>query len=783
MAIKQEIKISVRNLVEFILRSGDIDSGFVRSSNRAVEGTRIHKKIQGSSDESYEPEVTLKYEIEYKNYVLAVEGRADGIIKEGDVITIDEIKSTTAPIEIIDEDFNPLHWAQAKCYAFIYADENSLSNINVQLTYYNIDTDEIKYIVKEYTFEELREFFLRLIQKYSIWLELQYQWDIERDESIKNLNFPYESYRKGQRKLAVAVYRTIVNEKKLYAQAPTGIGKTISTVFPSVKAMGEGHISKIFYLTAKTITRTVAQDAFALMRQNKLRLKTVTITAKEKICFKEKTNCSPDVCEYAKGHFNRVNAAIQDILKNEDDFNRETIEKYAKTHWVCPFEYSLDLTIWADAVICDYNYVFDPRVQLKRFFAEKGGDYAFLIDEAHNLVDRSREMFSAELYKKPFLDLKKGVKNTYPKLSKALNKVNQYMLSLKKLCENEEYYIKEELDNDIYYLLRKFISECEEYLIKEQGTEINEDFLKLYFDTISFTRICEIYDERYITYVEKVNDDVKIKLFCLDPSKLLRDTLVKGKSAVFFSATLLPMEYHHNILGGDEDDYRIYLDSPFPDRNKCVLIGDNISTRYKERDKSYTHIAQYINSVLMAKSGNYLIFFPSYKYMNSVYDVFTHKYPELQAYIQSPNMSEDEREDFLSLFRINPQGNTIGFCVLGGVFSEGIDLKEDRLIGVIVVGVGLPQICLERNIIKDYFQNKNNLGFEYSYMYPGMNKVLQAAGRLIRTEDDKGIILLIDERFSYKTYQGLLPKEWFPNIRTTNNNIVKYLDEFWDRHG
>lgn len=782
MAFKQNIKVSIRNLVEFILRAGDIDSGFISSSNRAVEGTRIHKKIQSSSDENYEPEVTLKYEIEYKDYVLTVEGRADGIIKEDHRVIIDEIKSTTVPIEIIDEDFNPLHWAQAKCYAFIYAKENSLNNINVQLTYYNIDTDEIKYIVKEFTYESLREFFFDLIDKYFKWVELQYSLNIERDESIKNLNFPYESYRKGQRKLAVAVYRTIVNEKKLYAQAPTGIGKTISTVFPAIKAMGEGHISKIFYLTAKTITRTVAQNVFTLMRQDKLKIKTVTIIAKEKICFKEKTSCNPEDCEYAKGHFDRVNAAILDILKKEYDFNRETIEKYARIHCVCPFEYSLDLTIWADAIICDYNYVFDPRVQLKRFFAEKGGDYAFLIDEAHNLVDRSREMFSAELYKKPFLDFRKVVKTTYPKLSKALNKVNQYMLSLKKLC-TEEHYIKEELDNEIYYLLKKFISECEEYFLKQQKNEINEDFLKLYFDSIAFTRIWEIYDDRFITYVEKDQEDVKIKLFCLDPSKLLRETLLKGKASVFFSATLLPMEYHQSILGGDEDDYRIYLDSPFPPMNKCVLLADNISTRYKDRDKSYTYIAQYINSVLKAKVGNYLIFFPSYKYMNSVYEIFIEKYPEFQVYIQWPNMSEDEREEFLSLFEMNPQKNTIGFCVLGGVFSEGIDLKDDRLIGVIVVGVGLPQICLERNIIKNYFQNKKNLGFEYSYMYPGMNKVLQAAGRLIRTEEDKGIILLIDERFSYGSYQSLFPKDWFPHKKTTNCSIGKYLDEFWSRHG
>lgn len=780
MELKQRIKVSVRNLVEFILRTGDIDSGFVGSSNnRALEGTRIHKKVQSASGEDYDSEVILKYDIEYEEYILSLEGRADGIIKENDTVTIDEIKSTAAPIEKIDEDYNPLHWAQAKCYAFIYAEQNQLSNINVQLTYYQIDTDEIKRIVKEFSFEELKEFFFDLIQKYFIWTEMQHRWNIKRDASIKELSFPHEKYRKGQRELAVAAYKTIVNGKKLYAQAPTGIGKTISTAFPTIKAMGEGHTSKIFYLTAKTITRTVAGEAFSLMRENGLNVKTIVLTAKDKICFKEKATCNPEACEYAKGHYDRVNDAIMDILKNEDELNRETIEKYALKHCVCPFEFSLDLTLWADAVICDYNYVFDPSVSLKRFFAEKGGDYVFLIDEAHNLVDRAREMYSAELFKKPFLDFKREVKTTYPKLSKALNKINQYMLELKKKCDSNGYYIKEELDGDIYYYLKKFIAECEEYLLKQKKAEMYEEHLSLYFEALAFTRICELYDDKYITYVENLNRDVKLKLYCLDPSHLLKETLKKGKAAIFFSATLIPMDYHKNILGGEEDDYTIYLNSPFSVENRRILVADRISTKYRDREKSYIDIVEYINSVLNAKEGNYLIFFPSYQYMNKVHELFIEKYPEYETYIQSPNMTEEEREDFLELFELDKGKNILGFCVLGGIFSEGIDLKHDRLIGVIVVGVGLPQICLERNIVKDYFNKVNNLGYEYSYMYPGMTKVLQASGRLIRTEEDRGVILLLDERFVYTNYQRLFPREWFPYIRVTNDNVEKQLDEFW----
>lgn len=780
MELKQRIRESVRNLVEFILRTGDIDSGFVgTSNNRALEGTRIHKKVQNSSGGNYESEVILRYDIEYEDYILSLEGRADGIIKDSGAVTIDEIKSTTSPLEKIDENFNPLHWAQAKCYAFIYAEQNQLSSINVQLTYYQIDTDEIKRIVKEFKFKELKQFFFDLIEKYFIWTEMQHKWNIKRDISIKELSFPHENYRKGQRELAVAAYKTIVNGKKLYAQAPTGIGKTISTVFPAVKAMGEGHISKIFYLTAKTITRTVAGEAFSLMREKGLHIKTVVLTAKDKICFKEKATCNPESCEYAKGHYDRVNDAIMDILTNEDELNREIIEKYAQNHCVCPFEFSLDLTLWADAVICDYNYVFDPSVSLKRFFAEKGGDYAFLIDEAHNLVDRAREMYSSELYKKPFLDFKREVKATYPKLSKVLNKINQYMLEIKKKCNSDGYYIKEEFDSEIYFHLKKFITECEEYLLKNKNAENYEEYLNLYFDALAFIRICELYDDRYITYAEKVNGDVKLKLYCLDPSHLLKETLKKGRAAIFFSATLIPMDYHKYILGGEDDDYTIYLNSPFPIENRCILVADSISTKYRYREGSYSDIVEYISSVLNAKKGNYLIFFPSYQYMNKVYELFTEKYPEYETYIQEPNMTEEEREDFLELFELDKDKNVIGFCVLGGIFSEGIDLKYDRLIGVIVVGVGLPQICLERDIIKDYFNKVNNLGYEYSYMYPGMTKVLQAAGRLIRTEEDRGIILLLDERFVYSNYQRLFPKEWFPYIRVNNDNIERHLCEFW----
>lgn len=774
-----EIRISVRNLVEFVLRSGDIDSRFTGRS-RALEGTKIHKKIQKTYKQNYSAEVSLKYIIEYNNFLLTVEGRADGIINENNSITIDEIKTTTNQLETIDENYSPLHWGQAKCYAYIYAKNNNLSQINIQLTYYQIDTDEIKYIKKTFNIDELKQFFDDLIERYFVWAQLSYDWIVERDNSIKKLDFPYGAYRKGQRELAVSVYRTITSGKKLFAQAPTGIGKTISTLFPAIKAMGEGYTSKIFYLTAKTITRTVAEEAFEKMREKGLRIKTATLTAKEKICFKENPQCNPVKCEFAHGHFDRVNDAIMDILKHEDVFSRVNIEKYAEKHNICPFEFSLDLVLWSDVIICDYNYVFDPNVYIKRFFDEGRNDYTILIDEAHNLVDRSREMFSAEIYKKPFLQLKKSIRDESPKIAKALNKINRFMLNMKRLCKEKNYYISKEGENEIYGILREFINVSEEYLIKHEQTEVYEELLKLYFDSLKFLKISEFYDDTYVTYAEIADEDVKLKLFCLDPSNLLSEILKKAKASVFFSATLIPIDYYRTILGGNTDDKLMYLSSPFNINNRCLLIADEVSTRYQDRENSYMQIIKYIKAVINRKQGNYIVFFPSYQYMNIVYDMFKAECPEVDVHIQKPMMTEEEREEFLGLFEPNSDRSILGFCVLGGIFSEGIDLKHDRLIGAIIVGVGLPQICLERDIIRDYFQNKNNLGYEYAYMYPGMNKVLQAAGRVIRSENDRGVILLIDERFTYQSYLKLFPKEWFPYKRVNYRNINRYLDDFWN---
>ena len=778
--MSKQIKISVRNLVEFVLRSGDIDNSFV-GSTRAVEGTRAHQKVQNSYGKEYTPEFTLKHILNYEDFTIEIEGRADGILIENENIIIDEIKSTIRSLEEIDEDYNQLHWAQGKCYGYMYAKEKKIEKLGIQLTYFNIESEETKKFIRLYTFEELEEFFLGLIGEYIEWANMTFYWEEVRDAAIKELSFPFRNYRKGQRKLAVAVYETILNEKNLFVQAPTGIGKTISTIFPSIKAIGEGIASKVFYLTAKTITRQVALNSISQMMDKGLRIKSLVITAKEKICFNEEVKCNPKDCPYAKGHFNRVNSAIMDILDKEDMLTRDIIVEYAKVYQVCPFEFSLDLSLWSDVIICDYNYVFDPNVSLKRFFEGDGDDYIFLIDEAHNLVDRSRDMFSAEITKEPFLKYKRLFKEEFSSISKAFNSCNNAMNKIKReyISSKDFYYQKEEIV-DIYSPINKLIKELDQWLINEKKHELYEEVLKLYFELLRFIKIGDFYDERYVNYIEEMDKDVLLKLFCINPSYLLSESLKKGKSAIFFSATLTPLDYYRNLLGGDEGDYIIRFSSPFPKENLCLLVGDTISTKYKDRDKTYLDIVEYIEEFILHKNGNYFVFFPSYKYMEQIYNCFSERNPNIKSIIQESSMTEDDREKFLNRFDSEKENTMVAFAVLGGVFSEGIDLIGDQLIGAVIVGVGLPQICFERDIIREYFQAKNNLGYEYAYMYPGMNKVLQAAGRVIRSERDRGALLLIDERFGNIKYRRLYPKEWFHYKRIVDSETIGInLMDFW----
>ena len=815
-----EIKISVRGLVEFLLRSGDIDNRIHQVSADAMQqGGRIHRMIQKSMGPDYHAEVPLTYKKSYELYDLCIEGRADGILDKymDEPLTtleagqesffekspyspmIDEIKGTYRELTKMKEPV-PVHLAQAKCYAAMYLMDRHYPEVKVRMTYCNMDTEEKKYFDFSFTGQEIMDWFEDLVSQYEKWASYRCSWINLRQETIKAAAFPFE-YRKGQKDLAAAVYRTIVHGKKLFLEAPTGTGKTISTVFPTIKAMGQEKIDRIFYLTAKTITRTVAEETFDTMRNCEgLKMKTVTITAKDKICFLDEAerNCNPVACPYAKGHFDRVNEAIYELMTGRDSFDRDAVEECAKKHSVCPFELSLDMSLFADAIICDYNYLFDPFVYLRRFFAEGGKQkFCFLVDESHNLLERGREMYSAVIRKESFLDLKRTVKDYHPRIASGLDKCNKALLELKRACPDCTRLSSIEA---FVSALNRLSSVMSEYLEDHSEGPFREEILLFYFDVSRFLTIYELLDDHYVIYGDYAEDgSFFVKLFCVDPSRNLAACMDRGVSTILFSATLLPIQYYKGLLGGTKEDFEIYANSVFDPSRLGIFIGSDVTSKYSMRGQGmYRRIASYIDSTIRAKQGNYLVFFPSHQFLEEVYYTFEEEFynPDTtELLVQNSFMTEEAREAFLGRFstgndldlsevihmdlEVVEDKNVLGFCVMGGIFSEGIDLKYDSLIGVIVVGTGIPLVCNEREILRSYFDEKGADGFDYAYKYPGMNKVLQAVGRVIRTESDTGIAALLDDRFLKSDYRALFPREW-KGCKTISTNAVKNaLDQFW----
>ena len=770
----KEITISVRELVEFALRKGSIDFRYT-GRQRGAQGTKIHQLIQKQYKEGDLSEVSISETVKYNGMEITLQGRIDGVIFDEGNIIIDEIKSTRMPLDEIHEEFSQVHWAQGMVYAFLYCIENSIDEISVQLTYYNVDIKEVKRFKKSFNFEKLKDYLYEdLIKKYSKWANKLSEWKRLRDESINRLPFPYESYRLGQRKLVISIYKTIKERKKIFVNGPTGIGKTISNLYPSILSIEKGNTEKIFYLTSKNTQREIVESTIDQLLQGQLKMKYTSLTAKEKVCFKEQVICNPEYCHYANGHFDRLNEALEDIFDNENTFTKDIICEYAQKHKICPFEFSLELASWSDLIICDYNYIFDPRVSLKRFTEEKG-KYIFLVDEAHNLVERSRDMYSAELGKKQVMNLKSALGKKHP-LYKSLEKINKEFISIRKA----EIFNETDLPQELLDFAYEFIYRGDKWLAEHNNEAVlYNELLHYYFEVNNFVRIAEYFGEHFRVIRKRSRDEVKVKLLCLDSSSYIKKSVENGISSVFFSATLLPIAYYMELLGGNvNDDYHIILDSPFSEENTCMMISNQISTTYKNRGNSYEDICHYIYHTIQAKKGNYMVFFPSYEYMDQVYDHFLESYPNLETIKQSKSMEDAGRKEYLEQFK---QGSCIiAFAVLGGIFSESIDLQGERLIGTIIVSVGLPKIGEERNLIKEYYNKINHKGFQYAYMYPGFNKVLQGVGRLIRSEEDRGVILLIDARFAQQNYKQLFPKHWSnAKIVTSIDEVDEELNAFW----
>ena len=854
----EEIKISVRDLVEFVLRSGDLDEGSSGVTEEAMlEGARMHRKLQREAGPEYTAEVPLsiyypvflpqekgvegsaeeensaKCSAEEENSAespaeeeaaeqaaVLLEGRADGIFYGsdperpifGDAWTIDEIKTTYKKISGLTEP-EPVHLAQAKCYAYIYTVQNDLDVVRVRMTYCSLATEQVKRFTEEYTAAEIGAWFDDLMREYSRWAGLEIRWRRIRDASLRDLEFPF-SYRPGQRDLAVHVYHTICHGKKLFLEAPTGTGKTISAVFPALKAMGEGKADRLFYFTAKTVTGQVAMETFSILREQGMRLKSVQLTAKDKICPMETRLCTPEACPWAKGHYDRVNEALFDLLTKEENVSREVLLAYGEKYQVCPFELGLDVSLFTDAMIGDYNYLFDPHARLRRFFAEgKSRDkYLFLVDEAHNLVDRGRDMYSASLSREEVRVFRSVIRDVYPALWKKLGKLLTAFKPYKEAFEDEgalppgtrflevmggreKVLLAEEIEaaaDTAYKVLEEMQSILGEQrkgndtADREAAAQVQENFLTAYFDLSHFLMIYEGMEEGYQIYIDKGGrEDLTIRLFCVDPSGKLSECLQKGEASVLFSATLLPIRYYKRLLGGTDEDYEVYARSSFDPEKLGLFIAGDVTSRFRMRGtEQYERIAACIHSTVSQRHGNYMVFFPSYKFLDKVLERYGEMHPEddeTAFAVQSPMMTEVEREAFLERFEeARDDRSLIGFCVLGGIFSEGIDLRQDRLIGALIVGTGFPQVCAEREILKQFFDSDGENGFDYAYRFPGMNKVLQAAGRVIRTAKDVGVVVLMDDRFRTGQYQRLFPAEWRGSRLTDSFGIGDKVSRFWD---
>lgn len=777
--MKKLIKVSVRAFVEHLLRQGDLSSVFdFAPRTPGYNGIRAHQKIQKSRPDSYQSEVPVFYRIDNESLTLDIQGRIDGVYRQNGSVVIEEIKTTRRDLDNFIAEQNPLHWAQVKTYAAIYSLENDVENIQTQLTYCQLETGEIKTFSEKISGKELNLFFIDLASQYCDWMERIERWQSVRNEAILNAEFPFSSFRLGQLQMIEDVSHAIQNREQMLIQAPTGTGKTIAALFPAVKALAQGHVDKIFYLTARTTGRVIAEKTLMELNTKGLNIKYVTITAKEKICFNPENNCTSEECPCAKGYYDRL-ADAREALFKQDEFTRETILEIAEFHEICPFEFSLDMSLWVDCVICDVNYAFDPRVYLRRFFLEGSLNSTFLIDEAHNLVDRSREMFSAQINKSSFLDLRRKIDNKKSEIYKLSGEINKTLLERKQAQGEDVYAWDQDRPEDLLPLLKSLALSLERSVTANPQSPLNPILLDRYFEVNWFCKVADMYDTNYVTCLEQKERDLIVKLFCVDPSTHLSSALERASSSVLFSATITPMSYFAQMLGCREDVQKRILPSPFPPENLCVLASRSVSTLYRHRSQTKNDLARTIGLLVNAKKGNYLVFFPSYVYMKMVLPLYKQFFPHHTMLVQTQGMSEEERLQFLECFSVENSSTLVGFVVMGGIFGEGIDLMGDRLSGAVVVGVGLPGISLERELIRVHFEEKQMPGFHYSYLYPGMNRVFQAAGRVIRSEEDRGAILLVDTRYSLPQYNSLFPSEWQVRFVQNEKQMNHILDKFW----
>lgn len=776
--MQPQLTLSVHQLVDFLLRTGDIDNRIFNKASMA-EGTRIHAFYQKKQGNHYVSEYPLKETFFVDDFEVTLEGRADGIILLPNRVIIDEIKSTVIDLDEFATSQKEWHLGQAQCYALMYAHEKDLSQIDIRLTYISQTSDTQKVEEYHYEIEQLEKRIDDLLRDYLDFHRILFRKKVERNQSCQTLDFPFPTFREGQRELAKYCYSVAKKGGRLFVEAPTGIGKTISTLYPATRTFADEKNDKIFYLTAKTSGRVAAFQAVKLLKEHGLRCSVITISAKEKICFQQGASCNPDECPFARGYYQKLQRVLRESLACFDTFNEQQIIDIAAKYEMCPFELELDLSLYCDIILCDYNYVFDPMVYMRRYFDEDASHYMALIDEAHNLVERGRDMFSTKISYPLFLKAKKALgKIEHKKMKNAIRRMNKLWKEL--LLEHSfGEIILIDVEDTWLRIFDQFVKAGQDFL-KNEGQKVEEDFLTFYFSIHRFLKLHELMDDSFCLYIEYPQEkELYLSLFCMDPSRQLRRRLNQLHAAVLFSATLSPADYYMRVLGGDKEDPLLLLPSPFPRENLLLMVQPNISTRLKNREETMQEVASSIRAFVKHKTGNYFVFFPSYAYMEMVKRILEEELPILA---QTKEMQEKEKENFLAHFPLHPHQTTIGFVVLGGAFSEGIDLMDDRLIGAMIIGVGLPTISFERNLIRDYYAKNEENGYYFSYVNPGMNRVMQAVGRVIRSEQDRGMILLVDDRYLHRNYQELFKTEWkHYEVVTEVEEIENLTSQFWKK--
>lgn len=738
--MERTFRVSVRELVAFSCFAPDIMP--VADTEALLTGTQAHKARQASFEG--QTEQTIKHVFDVSGAEILVFGRMDVFI-DGDEPFVEEIKHCKAtPDEVREE-----HRAQALCYAAMLAEERHCSYVRFSICYVNLEGEVLRSFEERLSVEELKAEMSRLLIPYAAFVTREAAHRDRRDQSLQALAFPFDSYRQGQRELAVQVYTAITRKKRLFASLPTGTGKSAAVLYPALKALGESKTERVVYLTARNTARQSPLNALERMVAHGMKARCSVLTAKEKLC-PAPTRCHPDDCPRAKDHFLRQSDAIDDLLQRECWlWDEAVIREQADRFELCPFEFALALSEIADVLLMDLNYAFDPFAQVKRLF-QRQKNFTLLVDEAHHTVNRVRESLSGTLDSREIARIRTEYGKAYGRKNHVYREIGTLVHALRELeCTSEECVLER-----VPYALPSCVQNVMDVAIESLPNAGMSELIRI---CLPFLYACEHLDEDYSILLERHGKECVLTLYCLLPGKEIARVTKNLRGAVFFSATLSPLPAMKQLLGGTEEDACFALPSPFPQKNLQV-VRKRIGTRYTQRDATAREIADAIAQLVRSHPGNTIAFFPSYAYLELVRrELEGEDLPAL--WIQSREMGEKERADFLTAFE-NASEPLLGLCVLGGLFSEGVDLPGDRLVNAAIVGVGLPVPLARINAVRACYQKHFGDGFAYACRIPGMQKVQQAAGRVIRSETDKGMVLLLDDRYYDAEYEALLPAEW-----------------------